>query len=211
MTHVAPTIFVIDDDDSVRTSLSRLLNAAGLQVKTFRSAEVYLEHTPHQGAGCIILDVCMGGLSGTDLQTRLAENGCDLPIIFLTGHGSIPMSVNAMKHGAVDFLTKPVDETILLDTIHQALANYERIICDRKQADAARERLEALTPRELEVMREVLTGSLNKQIAARLGIAEKTVKLHRSRVMEKIGVTSVAELVRFAGAAGVSPMEQTRS
>jgi FixJ family two-component response regulator len=207
MPNATPNIFVIDDDASVRTGLARLLRAAGFEVEMHPSAEDFLERAPLQGIGCIILDVCLGGLSGTDLQAQLTENGCDMPIIFLTGHGSIPMGVKAMKQGAADFLTKPVDEQILLQTIHQALAGYERTVRDRQATVTGQERLHALTPREFEVMRAVLTGALNKQIAGRLGIAEKTVKIHRSRVMEKLGVASVAELVRFCAAAGVPPLD----
>jgi FixJ family two-component response regulator len=203
------TIFVIDDDASVRKSLTRLLGLAGLNVETFPSAEAYLDREPYDGLGCIVLDVCMGGLSGTDLHARLAESGRNIPIIFLTGYGSIPMSVSAMKQGAVDFLTKPVDEEVLLQTILQSLARHEAVVRERIEVDAMRARLDTLTPREREVMRWVLTGALNKQIAARLGIAEKTVKVHRGRVMEKLAVTSVAELVRFCTAAGVQPIHVT--
>ena len=210
MAEKPPTIFVIDDDASVRKSLARLLSSAGLNVETFPSAEAYLERKPYDGLGCIVLDVCMGGLSGTDLQARLAQSGCDIPIIFLTGHGSIPMGVGAMKQGAVDFLTKPVDDEVLLQAIHQSpgAPRGNRAPAHAKSV-RMRARLDTLTPRELEVMRCVLTGALNKQIAARLGIAEKTVKVHRGRVMEKLGITSVAELVRFCAAAGVQPIRVT--
>lgn len=201
------TIFVIDDDASVRKSLARLLESAGLRVETFPSAEAYLQRGRYDGLGCLVLDVCMDGLSGTDLQARLAQSGCKIPIIFLTGHGSIPMGVGAMKQGAVDFLTKPVDDEVLLETIRQALARYEETVHEQTGAQAMRQRLQTLTPREQEVMRCVLTGALNKQIAARLGIAEKTVKVHRGRVMEKLGIDSVAELVRFCAVVGVQPMD----
>ena len=207
MAEQSPTIFVIDDDDSVRTSLTRLLRSAGLTVEAFPSGEAYLERPPHYGHGCIVLDVCMTGLSGTELQTHLVQRGCDLPIIFLTGHGSIPMGVEAMKQGAADFLTKPVDDVVLLQTIQQALARHESAFRQRTEVAAVRERLGTLTPRELDVLRCVLTGALNKQIASRLGIAEKTVKVHRGRVMEKLAVRSVAELVRVCAAAGVSPRD----
>lgn len=207
MAEKSPTIFVIDDDASVRTSLTRLLRSAGLTVEAFPSGEAYLERPPHDGCGCIVLDVCMTGLSGTELQARLAQKGCDLPIIFLTGHGSIPMGVGAMKQGAADFLTKPVDDEVLLQTIQQALARHASVFRQRTEVGAIRELLETLTPRELDVLRCVLTGALNKQIATRLGIAEKTVKVHRGRVMEKLAVTSVAELVRVCAAAGVGPSD----
>lgn len=211
MAEKPPTIFVIDDDASVRKSLARLLCSAGLNVETFPCAEAYLERKPYDGVGCIVLDICMEGLSGTDLQARLAEHGCDIPIIFLTGHGSIPMTVSAMKRGAADYLTKPVDEEVLLQTIHQTLARHEAVVHKRTEVEAMRGRLETLTPRELEVMRCILTGALNKQIARRLGIAEKTVKVHRGRVMEKLGIMSVAELVRFCAAVGVQPLHVTNA
>lgn len=207
MAEQSPTIFVIDDDDSVRTSLTRLLRSAGLTVEAFPSGEAYLERPPYDGYGCIVLDVCMTGLSGTELQTHLVQRDCDLPIIFLTGHGSIPMGVEAMKQGAADFLTKPVDDVVLLQTIQQALARHESAFRQRTEVAAVRERLGTLTPRELDVLRCVLTGALNKQIASRLGIAEKTVKVHRGRVMEKLAVRSVAELVRACAAAEVSPSD----
>lgn len=201
-----PTIFVIDDDASVCKSLARLLGSAGLSVETFPSGEAFLDHKPYQGVGCIVLDVCMDGLSGTELQARLVQSGCDLPIIFLTGHGSIPMSVGAMRQGAVDFLTKPVDDEALLQSIRQSLARHEETVRRRNELASVCARMEELTPREVEVMRCLLTGALNKQIAKRPGIAEKTVKVHRGRVMEKLGVASVAELVRFCAAAGVEPI-----
>jgi len=204
----SPTIFVIDDDASIRTSLIRLLRSAGLSVEAFSSGDAFLERPPYDGHGCIVLDVCMAGLSGTELQARLAQRGCDLPIIFLTGHGSISLGVGAMKQGAADFLTKPVDDEVLLQTIHDALARHASVVRERTELGAVRERLKSLTPRELEVLRCVLTGALNKQIATRLGIAEKTVKVHRGRVMEKLAVTSVAELVRVCAAAGVSPRDE---
>ncbi len=204
MPEKSPTIFVIDDDTSVRTGLTRLLRSAGLTVEAFPSGEAFLQRPPYDGCGCMVLDVCMAGLSGTELQARLAQQGCDLPIIFLTGHGSISLGVGAMKQGAADFLTKPVDDEVLLQTIHEALARHASVVRERTELETVRERLESLTPRELEVLRCVLTGALNKQIAARLGIAEKTVKVHRGRVMEKLAVTSVAELVRVCAAAGVA-------
>jgi FixJ family two-component response regulator len=202
-----PTVFVIDDDASVRKSLTRLLNSAGLNVENFPSGAAFLERKPYQGVGCIVLDVCMDGLSGTELQARLIQSGCVLPIVFLTGHGSIPMGVDAMKRGAVDFLTKPVDDEALLQIVRQSLIRHEDTVRRRNELASVRARTEDLTPREVEVMRCLLTGALNKQIAKRLGIAEKTVKVHRGRVMEKLGVSSVAELVRFCSAAGVEPID----
>jgi FixJ family two-component response regulator len=209
MAEQPPTIFVIDDDASVLRSLARLLSAAGLNVESFPSAEAYLERQPYAGLGCIVLDICMAGLSGPDLQARLAQSGCSIPILFLTAHGSIPLSVSAVKQGAVDFLTKPVDEEVLLQAIHQSLARHKEILRERADVAALRARLDVLTPREREVLRCVLTGALNKQIASRLGIGEKTVKIHRGRVMEKLGLDSVAGLVRFCAAAGVPPASVT--
>ena len=209
MANQSPIIFVIDNDDSVRKSLARLLNAVGFTVETFPSAEAYLERNPYDGLGCIVLDICMDGLSGTDLQAELARNGHSIPVIFLTAYGSIPLGVGAMKQGAVDFLTKPVDDEVLLQAIQQSLARHQEILRGRSDVDALRARLEPLTPRELEVLGWVITGALNKQIGARLGISEKTVKIHRGRVMEKLGIDSVAELVRFCAAAGVQPANVT--
>ncbi len=206
-----PTVFLIDDDDSVRRGLARLLISAGLKVAAFPSAEAFLEHKRRDGCGCIVLDVCMGGLSGTGLQARLVADGCDLPIVFLSGHGSIPLSVGAMKQGAVDFLTKPVDDEVLLAAVRQSLARHEAMVRRRTELAAARERMASLTARELEVMRCVLSGALNKQIASRLGIAEKTVKVHRARVMEKLDIGSVADLVRFCEAAGVPAIGPERA
>ena len=206
MAEKPPTIFVIDDDASIRKSLARLLGLAGLNVETFPSAEAYLERPSYNGLGCIVLDVCLDGLSGPDLQARLAQSGRNIPIIFLTGYGSIPLRVSAMQQGALDFLMKPVDEEALLQAIHRSLARHEGLVREGTAADDSRARLELLTPREREVLRCVLTGALNKQIAVRLEISEKTVKIHRGRVMDKLAITSVAELVRFCAAAGVQPM-----
>ena len=191
-------VFIVDDDGAVRTALSRLLRAAGCDVETFASADAFLARDAYAGPGCLVLDVQMKGLTGMELQGRLAAGECELPIVFLTAHGDIPMSVEAMKQGAVDFLTKPVDESLLLPAVRAAIEQSEA-------RHAVRERVAALTRREFEVMRCVLTGALNKQIAAHLGIAEKTVKIHRGRVMSKMGVPSVAELVRMCDLAGIPP------
>jgi FixJ family two-component response regulator len=200
-------VLIVDDDASVRSSLARLMRSAGLNAETFASAEDFLKNGDgdSNGPGCLILDVRMDGLSGLELQERLARTRITCPIIFLTGHGNIPMSVQAMKEGAFDFFTKPVDDGVLLDAVSKALERHARILSE--SATPFRERLEKLTVREFEVMRCVIGGALNKQIAGHLGIAEKTVKVHRGRVMHKLGVESVAELVRHSIEAGVEPEE----
>jgi len=198
-------VFVVDDEASVRTGLARLLRVAGFAVETFGSAEAFLSRTPHEGIGCIVLDLAMPSLSGLDLQQALAERGRDLPVVFLTGHGDIPASVQAMKQGATDFLTKPVDEAALVQAVEQALATHRTMFSARAAQDALRRRIATLSPREAEVMRLVIAGLLNKQIADRLGVGEKTVKVHRGRVMEKLGAKSVAELVRLCATAGIEP------
>jgi FixJ family two-component response regulator len=182
----------------VRRALARLIKSAGYQVQTFVSAREFLDRMPEAETACLVLDVRLPGLSGIDLQRELQRTNLILPIIFITGHGDIPTTVKAMKAGAVDFLPKPVRDTELLRAIEQALA---RAIHDRAQLDEAkkiRSRVEKLTAREHEVMSLVIKGWLNKQIAFELGIGEKTIKVHRARVMEKMEVDSVAELVRLA-------------
>ena len=203
-----PIVFVIDDDASIRKSLSRLLRSAGHTTETFASAEAFLGREHFNGIGCLLLDVQMPGLSGMDLQEELNRADYHMPIVFITGHGDIPMSVEAMKKGAVDFLTKPFDDKELLLAVEKAI---EEDTCARAAYDEAldlRKRIKRLTSRELEVLRYVLTGMLNKQIALKLDIAEKTVKVHRGRIMEKLCVDSVADLVRLAGKAGVEPAER---
>lgn len=194
----SPTVFLIDDDPSVRRALARLIKSAGYQVQTFVSAREFLDRTPETQPACLVLDVRLPGLSGIDLQHELQRSNLILPIIFITGHGDIPMTVKAMKAGAVDFLSKPVRDTDLLRAIEQALA---RAVRDRAQLDETKDiqsRVEKLTPREREVMGLVVKGWLNKQIAFELGIVEKTIKVHRARVMQKMEVDSVAELARLA-------------
>jgi FixJ family two-component response regulator len=199
------TVFLVDDDPSVRKALTRLIKAAGYQVEAFASARDFLEwrNGPDRGSGCLILDVRMPGLSGLDLQQELLATHAQLPIIFITGHGDIPMSVKAMKHGAVDFLPKPIKDTVLLKAVEQALARADHDLAEREELENIQRRLESLTPREREVLALVVKGLLNKQIAFQLGTVEKTVKVHRARVMEKMEVQSLAELVRIAERVGI--------
>jgi FixJ family two-component response regulator len=199
-----PTIYLIDDDPSARHGLARLLRAAGQPVRLFTSAREFLDAGPPPGPGCLVLDVRMPEVSGLDLQERLAREECPMPIIFITGHGDIPMSVRAMKQGAVDFLPKPVDRAQLMTAIQLALQKDTAARRDREGRREVQRRLEQLTEREREVMQLVIRGWLNKQIAAELGIAEPTVKIHRGRVMDKLGVESVAELILLVQQAGLN-------
>jgi FixJ family two-component response regulator len=193
------TVFLVDDDASVRRALARLIKSAGYHVQTFASAREFLDGgSLNEGPGCLVLDVRLPGLSGIDLQRELQRTRLILPVIFITGHGDIPMSVNAMKAGAVDFLQKPVRDADLLRAIEQALARAVREHAELKETKDLQSRVEKLTTREREVMNLVVRGWLNKQIAFELGTAEKTIKVHRARVMEKMQVDSLAELVRLA-------------
>jgi FixJ family two-component response regulator len=196
---------VVDDEPAVRRALGRLLRAAGFAVEEYGSAEEFLHRPPFDGPGCMILDLRMPGLTGLDLQARLAGIAPDLPVVFLTGHGDVPASVEAMKGGAEDFLTKPVDEGVLLEAVGRGIERHRAALSRRRTTDRARERLGTLTPREMDVLRHVIAGALNKQIAAHLRISEKTVKVHRGRVMDKTGAGSVADLVRLCALAGVEP------
>lgn len=199
------TVFLVDDDSSVRKALTRLIKSAGYQVEAFASARDFLEwrNAADRGSGCLILDVRMPGLSGLDLQQHLSATNTQVPIIFITGHGDIPMSVKAMKNGAVDFLPKPVKEAELLRAVEQALARADHERAERQELEDIQRRLETLTPREREVMKLVVKGLLNKQIAFELGTVEKTVKVHRAHVMEKMEVQSLAELVRLCERIGI--------
>ena len=198
MTEEMGTVFVVDDDSSVRGGLGRLLKSVGLAVETFASAREFLERGRAEGPACLVLDVRLPELSGLDLQAELARAGVAIPIIFITGHGNVPISVRAMKAGAADFMEKPVDEQELLDAVHRALERDRRVRQEQAEVAELRRRLESLTPREREVLAHVVAGRLNKQIAAELGTSEKTVKVHRARVMEKMKVSSLPELVRAA-------------
>jgi FixJ family two-component response regulator len=199
MTEPAPIVHVVDDDDSVRTAVVRLLQAAGYEARGYASAGAFLLGRSDRSApGCVVLDVRLPGPSGLDLQEALARLDASLPIVFLTGHGDIPMSVRAMKAGAVDFLTKPANRDVLLAAVRAALARDTETRAAREGLREFRVRYDSLTPREREVFAGVVAGKLNKQIAAELGTAERTIKAHRAQVMEKMQVASVAELVHVA-------------
>lgn len=197
MSNALPTVFVVDDDPAVLKSLSRLLRSVPFAVVTVGSPQEFLEQHDSRTPGCLILDIAMPGLNGLELQQALKSKGSPLPIIFLTGHGDIPMSVQAMKHGAIDFLTKPVNDEDLINAVHAALKREGIARQSRSELDEIQGRLARLTPREREVLSHVVSGQLNKQIAFDLGTVEKTIKVHRARVMEKMGVQSLAELVRL--------------
>lgn len=202
-----PVVYVVDDDPSVLKSLERLLRSGGYAVETFNSAVEFLGFQHADAPGCLILDVKMPELNGLELQERLAGRGITFPVIFISGHGTVPMSVQAMKAGAVDFLQKPFLEGDLMDVVSRAIASDQRFRREQRELTRFRERLQTLTPREYEVLRLVVTGMLNKQIAFDLGTSEKTIKVHRARVMEKLNAESMADLVRFADKLGIRSSE----
>jgi RNA polymerase sigma factor (sigma-70 family) len=199
----ASTVFIVDDAQEVRKALSRVLVAVGYQVCPFESAERFLAEQDTEAPGCLLLDICMPGLSGIELQRALVGSPNARPIVFLTGKGDIQTSVNAMKEGAVDFLTKPIDNLQLFAAVEQALRRDEEQRLNAAIRRMINERLETLTPRERQVMAQVIRGRLNKQIAAELGTGEKTVKVHRARMMSKMVARSVAELVQLGARVGV--------
>jgi FixJ family two-component response regulator len=207
MIELPPTVYVVDDEPAVLKSLARLLRAAGFRAETFSSARDFILRHKADAPSCLILDVTMPGFTGLELQQWLARAYNPLPIIFITGYGDVPTSVRAMKAGAVDFLTKPVDEQALLKAIGDALRRDQEARAARAGLASIRERLARLTPREREVLEHVVSGQLNKQIAGDLGTVEKTIKVHRGRVMRKMEVESLAELVRLAEQAGVGRRE----
>jgi FixJ family two-component response regulator len=200
----APAVFIVDDDAGVRRALSRLLRSAGYRLSSFGSVRQFLaSDCRNESPACLILDVRLPDLGGLDLQNELNKINANLPIVFITGHGNIPMSVKAMKSGAVDFLPKPIHETDLLRAVEQGLVRAVAEDAQREEIDSIQRRIDTLTPREKEVMVLVVRGLLNKQIAFDLGTAEKTIKVHRARVMDKMDVDSLADLVRLAGRLGI--------
>ena len=203
MTQSAAVVFLVDDDPGVLKALTRLLRAAGHEVRAFTSPQEFLARHDPSVPGCAVLDVAMPGLDGLELQAALSTGGTDRPVIFITGRGDIPTTVRAMKAGAIDFLAKPVDDHQLLTAVAQAVETDAAARRSHAQLAAIQQRLATLTPREREVLTHVVAGRLNKQIAHDLGTGEKTIKVHRSRMMIKLGVRTVADLVRLAAQVGI--------
>ena len=199
------SVYIIDDDPSVRTGLSRIVKAAGINAESFKSARDFLSSDNCKEHGCIILDVHMPEMTGPELQEKLIEAGCSMPIIFLSAHSDVPTTAKTMKKGAADFLEKPVDQEDLMAAIQISLEHDLETRSKRNEYNSILEHIQTLTPRQHEVMTFVITGMLNKQIAAEMDISEETVKIHRGRVMQKLGIVSVAELVRICERAGVEP------
>jgi FixJ family two-component response regulator len=202
-----PTVFIVDDDPSARRGLTRLVRTAGFNAESFASAGAFLDSGKNAGPGCIVLDVRMPEMTGPELQVELGKSEYSMPIVFLSAHADVPIAAKTMKQGAVDFLTKPVERDELLAAIRVSLAQDEENRSQRAETSAINEHVKTLTPREHEVMTYVITGMLNKQIAAELDISEETVKIHRGRVMQKLGIASVAELVRLCEKSGIRPAE----
>ncbi|EFK09807.1 putative Transcriptional regulatory protein FixJ [delta proteobacterium NaphS2] len=205
MTDRKPIVYVVDDDPSVRRALERLLRSTGHEARTFASALDFIDYEHPDVPGCLVLDVRMPKLNGLDLQDLLIKKGNSIPVIFITGHGTVPDSVRALKGGAVDFLQKPFEDGDLLEAVSRGIENHRHERRKQKEMKILRARLNTLTPREREVFGFVISGMLNKQIAYDLGISEKTIKVHRAKVMQKMGAGSLADLVRFAEKLGVNP------
>ena len=203
--HQQPIVFVVDDDISVRESLELLIKFAGWQPETFASAEEFLARPRTASPSCMVLDVSLPDLNGLELKKLIGTDRADMPIIFITGHGDVPMTVQAMKAGAVEFLTKPFDDEVLLSAIRHAIKRSTAVLDDQAEITTLRSSYDSLTPREQEVMRLVVAGMLNKQIGLKLGISEITVKAHRGKVMQKMKADSVADLVKTAVKLGVAP------
>ena len=208
MSQTSPRIFIVDDDTPFSRSLTILVESAGFDVETYTSAEEFLETRPYKGISCLLLDVRMPGLTGPVLQRELTNRNITMPVIFLTAHGDVPTGVKAMKDGAIDFLLKPVEEKKLFEVIDKALDKDMQLKKEQKEVDRINRLLASLTPRENEILRWIITGMLNKQIAFGLKIAERTVKAHRSQIMQKLNVVSVAELVRLTQKVNISPAKK---
>ena len=211
MSPATAIVFVVDDDISVRESLELLILSAGWQPETFASAQDFLDRPPAVVPSCLVLDVSLPGLNGLELQERVAKERPDMPIIFITGHGDVPMTVQAMKAGAVEFLTKPFSEDALLNAIRLALERSERALVHERELRVLREAYASLTPREREVMRLVVSGLLNKQVGGELGISEITVKAHRGSLMRKMGADSLPDLVHMAARLGLTSVPRTKA
>lgn len=209
MTDPAPTVFIVDDDPSVLKSLGRLMRSVGLNAATFAEPQAFLDNHDPNAPGCLVLDVAMPHINGLELQQALAAKGSELPVIFITGHGDIPMSVRAIKQGAADFFTKPVNDSDLIEAIHNAITKDRIARQARTKLNELQQRLATLTPREREVISHVVSSKRNRQIATELGTAEQTIKLHRASLMKKLKAGSLADLLKLAERLGIiaSPLD----